>query len=135
MRYALDTNIVSQLWRLNTTVKANLEAVDPSAIGIPAGVLAELLYGKFNNLDRASKLDVLIVDLRASYPVLPFDAGAADWFGRLKHQLKAATIQDRDLLIASTALAHGYTLVTNNTKHFERIKELVLLDWTIQTPD
>jgi tRNA(fMet)-specific endonuclease VapC len=133
VRYALDTHIISQLWRQNTIVRANLEAVDPATIGLPAGVLAELLYGKYNNPDRAVKLDVLIGDIRASYPVLPFDAGAADWFGRLKHRLKTTTIQDRDLLIASTALAHGYTLVTNNTKHFQRIKELVLLDWTIPT--
>ena len=96
-------------------------------------MLAELQYGKYNNPDRAAKLDVLIADLRASYPVLPFDAGAADWFGRLKHRLKATMIQDRDLLIASTTLAHGYALVTNNTRHFQRIDELVLLDWTVPT--
>ena len=108
MNYALDTNIISLYWRQNAEVKTNLEAMDPAAIGIPAGVLAELLYGKYNNPDHAAKLDVLIADLRASYPVLPFDAGAADWFGRLKHRLKATMIQDRDLLIASTALAHGY---------------------------
>lgn len=69
--------------------------------------------------------------MRASYSVLPFDAGAADWFGRLKHRLKTTMIQDRDLLITSTALAHGHALVTNNTKHFQRIDELVLLDRTV----
>jgi len=131
LKYAIDTNIISLLWRVNPIVRANLEAVDPVSIGVPAGVLAELLYGKYNNPERAPKLDVLIGDLRIVYPILPFDAGAADWFGRLKHRLKATTIQDRDLLIASTALAHGYALVTNNTKHFERIQELMLFDWTL----
>ncbi len=131
MRYALDTNIISQLWRLNPAVRAHLEACDPSAIGVPAGVLAELHYGKFNNPDRAEKLEVLLSDLRAAYPIMPFDAGSAEWFGRLKHRLKSAMVQDRDLLIASTALSHGYALVTNNTKHFARIQELVLLDWTV----
>ena len=131
MRYALDTNIVSHLWRLERTVRAHLEAIDPSAVGVPAGVLAELHYGKFNNPDRAEKLEVLISDLRAAYPVLPFDAGSAEWFGRLKHRLKSAMVQDRDLLIASTALSHGYALVTNNTRHFARIQELVLVDWTL----
>ena len=130
MRYALDTNIISVLWRNNAAVRARLQAVDPAAVAIPAGVLAELLYGKYNNPDRAEKLDVLIGDLRSAYPVLPFGAGSAEWFGRLKHRLKATVIQDRDLLIASTALAHGYALVTNNTKHFERIEELKLFDWT-----
>lgn len=133
MNYALDTHIISLYWRQNAEVKTNLEAMDPAAVGVPAGVLAELLYGKYNNPYRAAKLDVLIADMRASYPVLPFDAGAADWFGRLKHRLKATMIQDRDLLIASIALAHGYALVTHNTKHFQRIDELVLVDWTVST--
>jgi tRNA(fMet)-specific endonuclease VapC len=131
VRYALDTNIISHLWRQNPLVRARLETVEPSAIAIPAGVLAELIYGKFNQPDRAEKLDVLISDLRSSYPVLPFDAGSAEWFGRLKARLKATMIQDRDLLIASTVLSHGYSFVTNNTKHFLRIEELVQEDWTL----
>lgn len=131
MRYALDTNIVSHLWRQNPLVRARLEMVEPSDIAIPAGVLAELIYGKFNQPDRAEKLDVLIGDLRSSYPVLPFDAGSAEWFGRLKARLKATMIQDRDLLIASTVLSNGYAFVTNNTNHFLRIVELVQEDWTL----
>ena len=35
-------------------------------------------------------------------------------------------IDDFDLLIASTALAYDYTLVTYNTKHFQRISKLKL---------
>jgi predicted nucleic acid-binding protein len=39
-------------------------------------------------------------------------------------------IEDADLLIAAQAVSHGYTLVTNNTKHFAGIDDLQLANWT-----
>lgn len=38
-------------------------------------------------------------------------------------------IGDADILIAATALEHGLSLVTNNTKHFRRITGLLLENW------
>jgi predicted nucleic acid-binding protein len=39
-------------------------------------------------------------------------------------------MDDFDLIIASCALAHNLTLVTNNMKHFERVEGLKLANWT-----
>lgn len=129
MRVALDTNIISYLWRSDTHVKAGLQALDPAEVGVPSVVLAELVYGRHNNPGAALKLEMLLQDLRHAYPVLAFDAPAADWYGLLKARFKARTLPDRDLMIASTCLAHGYALATHNVKDFERILELPLLDW------
>jgi len=38
-------------------------------------------------------------------------------------------IADMDLMIASIALQHGFSLVSNNIKHFERIDGLDLVGW------
>jgi tRNA(fMet)-specific endonuclease VapC len=38
-------------------------------------------------------------------------------------------IADFDLLIGATAVYHGLVLVTNNTKHFERMQSLQLENW------
>jgi len=38
-------------------------------------------------------------------------------------------IEAADLLIAAQCLSHGYTLVTNNTRHFEGISGLRLDNW------
>ena len=40
---------------------------------------------------------------------------------------------DTDILIASIALENGMTLVTGNTKHFERIEGLELENWFAQS--
>lgn len=39
-------------------------------------------------------------------------------------------IGGNDLLIASTALSHGTTLVTHNVREFQRVPGLTLEDWT-----
>ena len=129
MIFALDTNIISYLWRRDARVRARLEAVAPGDVAVPSVVLAGLVYGMHNNPAAAPKLDMLLRDLRNAYPVLGFDAPAADWYGLLRTRFKAQKLPDRDLMIASTCLAHGYALVTHNLKDFERIQELTLVDW------
>ena len=49
-----------------------------------------------------------------------------DVFGEIKSNLKGNIIEDMDILIAATALSHNLILVTNNVKHFKKIKELKL---------
>ena len=36
-----------------------------------------------------------------------------------------------DLMIASIALNHQFTLVSNNTKHFQRVEKLDLENWSL----
>ena len=52
-------------------------------------------------------------------------------YGAIKTSLQSEgqIIDEFDLLIASTAIVHGYTLVTNNLKHFKRIENLSLTNW------
>ena len=131
MRYALDTNIISYLWRQDRNVRAKLEAVDPANVAVPSVVLAELVFGRHNNPSASAKLEVLIRDLRDAYPVLDFNASAADWYGLLRWRFKAQPAPDRDLMIAATCLAHGHALVTHNTKDFGRTEELTVADWAV----
>jgi tRNA(fMet)-specific endonuclease VapC len=61
-------------------------------------------------------------------PVLPLSNNALRRFGQLKAELRKAgqPLADFDLLIASISLAESYVLVTNNTRHYDRIPELQL---------
>jgi tRNA(fMet)-specific endonuclease VapC len=131
MRVALDTNIISYLWRGDQNIRTQLEVIGSERIHVPSVVLAELVFGKHNHPEAAPKLDILIKDLREAYPVIDFNAAAADWYGLLRHRLKPQPAPDRDLMIAATCLAHGCALVTHNTKDFIRIRELALQDWTM----
>jgi tRNA(fMet)-specific endonuclease VapC len=68
--------------------------------------------------------------------VLFIDEPAAEQFGRFKAILRRTgrrrtgrPIGDIDLCIAGIAVRHGLIVVTNNTRHFERIPELPLENW------
>ncbi|HKO50668.1 MAG TPA: PIN domain-containing protein [Polyangiaceae bacterium] len=45
MKYVLDTNIVTRLLKGDERVLSHLADVEPSDVGIPVLVLAELLFG------------------------------------------------------------------------------------------
>jgi predicted nucleic acid-binding protein len=42
-------------------------------------------------------------------------------------------VSDFDLLIGATAITYNQILVTNNIKHFEKIKELKIENWILLT--
>ncbi len=61
--------------------------------------------------------------------VLPFDANASSVFdGLVASRVRIATM---DLRIASIALSEGLTLVTRNTRDFQKVPGLIIEDWTI----
>lgn len=67
------------------------------------------------------------------FPVINITPAIMDTFGSIKAELvkKGAIIDDMDLLIASTAITHNLTLVTNNEKHFQRVAGLNIENWTL----
>ena len=64
-------------------------------------------------------------------PILDFDWLAAEHFGDIFADLerRGLRIGERDMLIAAHARSLGYTLITNNTREFERIEGLIIADW------
>jgi tRNA(fMet)-specific endonuclease VapC len=64
--------------------------------------------------------------------VIPFDEGAADRFALVAAALarRGQPIGALDTLVAAHALSRGLTLVTNNTKHFNRVPGLEIENWT-----
>lgn len=44
-------------------------------------------------------------------------------------RIKGITIGDIDILIAGVALANNLSVITNNVKHFSKIKDLTVENW------
>jgi tRNA(fMet)-specific endonuclease VapC len=65
------------------------------------------------------------------FPIVGITRSTIEAFADVKMALdkKGESIEDFDLLIAASALSLNYTLVTNNTKHFNRIEGLQLENW------
>ncbi len=63
---------------------------------------------------------------------MSWDAEAAGVYAAIKHQLwvDGTPIGDMDMLIAAHAIAADAVLVTNNVRHFKRIKlPLMMENW------
>jgi tRNA(fMet)-specific endonuclease VapC len=82
-------------------------------------------------LDQPDKILAGIEDLKKDVAVLPYDERCAEEFGKLRGVLKRQGVAANpvDLMIASVALVHDLTLVTNNTADFQFIPGLRLEDW------
>ncbi len=91
----------------------------------------ELYYGAYKSQKISANLAKIKI-LEQSIETIPVGLESTEIFGLLKAQLEVSgnRLDDFDLIIASCAMAHNLTLVTNNTKHFERIDNLKLVNWT-----
>ena len=69
--------------------------------------------------------------LAAPFEILAFGEDAAFHHAALRLALRAQPIGERDLVIAPTAKAGGFIVVTHNAKHFGRVPGLEVEDWTI----
>ena len=65
-------------------------------------------------------------------PILSFDEGAVEIYGRIRADLerRGQIIGTNDLLIAATALAHNLTVVTRDIGEFGRVIGLRVEDWS-----
>jgi len=74
-----------------------------------------------------------IIAFLANFKILEFDKDASEIFAKTKASLKSQgnIIADMDLMIASITLSHQFTLVSNNTKHFQRVEKLDLENWSL----
>ncbi len=124
MRYLIDTNVLSETVRPkpNRGVEEFLRGEKPLHLCISALTLGELRHG-VERLATGKKQQALQhwldSDLAAWFEgrILPVDEKVADTWGRLLARSRR-TLPAVDSLLAATALTHGLTLVTHNTKDF-----------------
>jgi tRNA(fMet)-specific endonuclease VapC len=131
--YLLDTNIVSYWMRGHQALLERIKSHSPKDLSIAAITLAEIYYGIEKSLARKKERRTKIEQIRSMLEIHPFDESAAAKYGIIRAQLekKGLVISERDLQIASIALAKGLCVITHNTKEFDRVEKLRVEDWAI----
>jgi tRNA(fMet)-specific endonuclease VapC len=130
LNYLLDTNIIIFFFRGKFDLHHKIKHIGIERCFISEITLAELKYGAAysqNPLKHFEKIDKLL----ESITVIPISS-IIDLFANQKANLRklGTMIDDFDLLIGCTAIQNEMILVTNNTKHFERLNNIQLEDWT-----
>jgi len=131
MRYMLDTNICSYILKKHPLmVKVRFDQLGLGALALSTVVLAELYYGAARHAQRLT-IRGEIDDFASRLTVIAWDESAADHYGVIRAALERSgtSIGAMDMMIAAHARSIGATLVSNNTRHFKRIPELLLADW------
>jgi tRNA(fMet)-specific endonuclease VapC len=129
-RYLLDSNICIAWLKNDKAIVQRIIAAGENQICLCAPVKAELWYGACKSL-RVAENQASLARLFSDFPSLPFDDKAALHSGDIRAYLArcGTPIGPYDLLIAAIALAHGLTVVTHNTREFDRVPGLMLEDW------
>lgn len=130
LRFMLDTNIVIYVIK-----RRPIEVLDTfnkyaGQMCISSITLAELMHGVEKSAVPQKNLRN-VEDFVSRLEVLDYGNKAADHYGNIRASLErqGKTIGVNDLHIAGHARSEGLTLVSNNTREFERIDGLMLVDW------
>ena len=126
----LDTNICIYIINQQPAqVLQRLIQVGRESLVISTVTVAELAFGvaKSTRVDSRAKLKNFL----SNFPILDWNEDAAWVYGDVRKslELKGQRIGERDLLLACQALALDATMLTNNTREFERIEGLKLENW------
>jgi len=130
-RCTLDTNIISAFLkkdlRVVRRVSDYLEFFDRLTINIIS--YYEILRGlkDLGNEEKLKKFEEFVQENELISIGKDVAVKAAEIYSYLKKQ--GNLIEDADILIASIAIVENLVLVTNNIKHFERIKGLATENW------
>ena len=120
--YLLDTNVVSEVRKLKPhgAVLAWLQATPDHALYLSAVTLGEIQAGieitRERDALKAAEIEAWLEQLAQSFQILTVDAAVFRRWAKLMHHKNNHHLEDA--LIAATALTHGLTVVTRNTKDF-----------------
>lgn len=95
---------------------------------------SELLHGvhRASRPDVRAKRSAFVEGILERFPLLPVDLACARAHAQIWAELRQAgtIIGPHDLWLAATCVAHGLTMVTANTREFERVPGLTFEVWS-----
>ena len=130
MHFLIDTNILIYRLKNMGNVNDNFLKYQNEPMSISVVSYGELVYGAEKSKAVEKNLKTAH-EIKEIFPLADITADVMDVFGSIKAHVQkiGKPTDDMDLLIAATAIANEMTLVTHNTKHFENIPNLKLMDW------
>jgi len=131
--FMLDTNMcIFIIKKKHEKVLGQLKKNRKKGLCISTITLAEMEFGIENaEQEYKERNRIALMEFLTIMEIKYFDENAAKEYGILKKDLKdrKCLIWPFDMLIGAHAKSLKMTLVTNNTREFERIPDLKLADW------
>lgn len=130
-RYLLDTCTLSDFFKGDSRTRARIQLTQPIQVAVSTVTVMEIRYGFELNPSIKKKFQSSFEAFLTVSETISFDHSSAIIAAKLRAELKTrgTPIGAWDLLIASTALAHGLILVTSNTREFNFVPSLKIENW------
>jgi tRNA(fMet)-specific endonuclease VapC len=131
MKYLLDTNVCVGLLRgVAPKTKARILTTNRQEIWLCSIVRYELLAGAQNSPNPDVELSKVIA-WTAGFASAAFDDRSSSFAAQIRIQLAkiGLPIGPYDIQIAAIALQHNLTVVTGNTREFQRVRGLRVENW------
>ena len=129
--YLLDTDIVVFFLRNKKNIAEHLALLSPNDIFVSEVTVAELEYGNRCS-GRYEENKYMVERFLSSVNIVPFsDAILLYAEERYRLRMLGQSIEDFDLLIGCTAVSENLIMVTNNAKHYSRIKGIRIENWVV----
>ena len=135
MGQLVDTSVLIGMERRAAGLDALAAVVPDDPVALAAITASELIAGvhRADSPARRLRREAFVNAILESIPVVPFDLTVARVHALLWSQLasEGRAIGAHDMLIAATALALGYSVLTDTVREFDRIPGLEVRrpDW------
>ncbi len=131
--YLLDTDIASYLLRGgNAALDGKIRHTPPGDVFVSVMTQAEMLYGIKPLAQLDARREEVLWFLHLAQ-IVDWNSAAAEAYADIRYSLSlsAQPIGELDMMIAAQALSMGAVLVTNNTRHYQRLcAPLRIENWT-----
>jgi tRNA(fMet)-specific endonuclease VapC len=131
--YLFDTDVLSNVVkaRPSPSLSEKLSRLAPEMQFTTAITVGEIYYGALRSAHAERILEAYQEKVFPLLTILAFDEESARTYGRIKARMekKGLSASEPDLRIASIAVQHKFTVITGNTKHFEKIPGVSVENW------
>ncbi|MBR1465415.1 MAG: PIN domain-containing protein [Bacteroidaceae bacterium] len=127
--FIIDTDTWIEFFHHHCGVEKMIASTPIDKIFVSEVTIAELTFGALhsNAVERHLKEPKAIED---TFTILPISKAIRD-YAEIRHEMtsKGKIVGDFDILIAATARHYNLTVVTHNTKHFQHMTGVNIVDW------
>jgi len=130
MGVIFDTSILIAIERSHQNLENLINGRENELFGISVITVSELLHGvhRADSEKRRLKREAYVEKIIETFPVYSFDLSAARIYARIWANLakKGVSIGAHDLMIASTAISIGFSVITSDVRDYGKIKGLTV---------
>lgn len=125
MPYIIDADWIIEITRGNRAVGRTVQSLAPETVAVSWLTIGEVYEVAFNTTYPQAHID-MIQRYMQEFEVLGVDGEIMERFAEIRACLRrrGQMISDLDIVLAATALRHDMTVLTYNTRHFERVPDL-----------